>query len=336
MGVTIEPISSSSSIADVPVEGEGDAAAAAAADHGSGEDSREPQLGEQMGTLGKNIYAVGLSTLERIGRTTANVVLTTKDRLAPMLDSQMGERAMASTIDRGELKKPFLELFDEFSGNLVLEKLHLSSTEASIALKSKLKTLNPTQLRSAQTLLRGVGSRMDGGEDRPDAANLHLDDCRDYFCEDERTLVDSLIQSIKSRLTTLAMATEAVEEVRRSVDGSLPLDHASLIVYVARLNLARLLSASLYLVLLFNYDAGDEDQLCKLIVLTEKHLAAVMIADACATLVDAKRREALGQLLLTDLEHAKSILRDASLAVIPRLKLSRYLQEAGRGKNACQ
>lgn len=312
MGVVIEPASSSSSVVDVPTEEEG---------------SGSEKLSGQVGTFGKNIYAVGLSTLERIGRTTANVVLTTKDRLAPMLDQQQHlARDTEATLDRSELKKSLMELFDEFSGNLVLEKLHLSSTEASIALKSRLKALNPSQLKITQASLKGVGSQIEGaGGTTTEGVVGTLDSCQDYFRKDERALVQSLMTGIGNCLTTLARAPEEIQELRSKVDSPLPPDNASLVAYMSRLNMAKMLSASLYLILLFDYDEGSEEQLWELIVLTETHLVAALIPDACEALLDAKRREALSTLVRADLENAKSILRDASLAIIPRLKLSRYL-----------
>jgi hypothetical protein len=321
VGVTIEPISSSSSTSEVIYD----------ADNPDGEEIKsstsmtvkdEEEGSSQVSRLGKNIYTAGLSTLEKLGRTTAGIVESTRGRLTPLLDPNAWPSS--STIDRSELKKPFLTLFDDYSGNEALEQIQLDATQASIAFKTKLKTLNPQKLKQVQASMKGIGSSLDTvkGETRLDWSS-----CEKVFVSGE--LVLRLQQGIDESLTKISEVSRLVEELRSRVESPLPPDNPTLVLYLGRLHLAKMTAAALYLYRSLDFDGGANEE-CIALVASMMHNSIESVKDiTICNLLDDNRKTAVRSLLETDIDKAGGILRDATLALQPSLKLTRFAQIEG-------
>jgi hypothetical protein len=211
-------MSSSSSVNEIVYDVDNPEGSSASSPSGtSGANGAEgPSPVSQVSQFGKNIYSAGMSTLGKLGRTTADIVVSTKDRITPLLEKD-------NKIDRSELKKPFAVLFDEFCGNDALEKLQIRSTQAAIQLKSKLKALNPQQLKKVQGELKGVGALLDNIE----ASEAALE-WPDLFSAEEAEMVVKLQDSFTHSLKKMENVDESLADLRENVDTPLPPDMPSL------------------------------------------------------------------------------------------------------------
>jgi hypothetical protein len=265
--------------------------------------------------LGKNIYSAGLNTLGKLSRTTADIVVSTREKLVPLLEKSVQGQ---SKIDRVEMKKSFSVLFDEFCGNDALEKLQIQSTQASILMKKKLKALNPQQLKAVQIELKGVGSLLDNIE----ASNSELE-WPDIFSKEEGELVGTLQFSFKDSIAKFENFPVTLEELRGNVDSPLPPDNPSLIIYLVRYHLAKMLSAFIHLLLLISPTA-ETLPIHQLGCVIRGNLESV-IRVAETDLLDSNRSNAVKQLIAVDISQAQTTLRDALLLLQPQLRLAKLV-----------
>jgi hypothetical protein len=303
-------MSSSSSVNEIVYDVDNPEGSSASSPSGtSGANGAEgPSPVSQVSQFGKNIYSAGMSTLGKLGRTTADIVVSTKDRITPLLEKD-------NKIDRSELKKPFAVLFDEFCGNDALEKLQIRSTQAAIQLKSKLKALNPQQLKKVQGELKGVGALLDNIE----ASEAALE-WPDLFSAEEAEMVVKLQDSFTHSLKKMENVDESLADLRENVDTPLPPDMPSLLVYLGRFHMAKMLSAALHLTLLLT--KPDEKEIHRLATVLRGKIESITRVEEVAEL-DSNRRKAALQLLATDVSQAQTTLRDALLTLQPQLRLAR-------------
>lgn len=337
MGVTIEPVSSPSGASAVDrdedgvgrQEGEdgwghlprsGDRSSEASSPADSTASARE-----QVESLGKNIYEAGLTTLGRLGRTTANMVVTAKDKLTPVMEAEQAD-GTTSKIDRQELKKPFKTLFEEFSGLEAMETLQLASTQASIKVKSSLKSLNPKQLAAKQSDLKQVGKTL-LSVDEQYCENVKDEWTRlngeSLFAREELEFAKKLVKGITECISTVDGLEGSLEKVASQVNSPLPVDTPTLAIYLARYNLAKVLAASLFLMQSISFPTVDEEQVAGLARLSFGSLKRVLASCKEGLPVEGKRKEAVISVLEHDLGEALSMLRDIVPALQPRLKLAK-------------
>lgn len=319
VGVAIEPVSSASSVceagdgpsADAPADLPAREASPDGAENGA---ARAPP----------SIYAAGWSTLERLGRTTADMVASTKDRLAPLLDGGLFGAVGPLRITRADLKQPLAAHVSQQAGDEALEKLQIRSAEAAVLLRTKMKALTPRQLSAAQARLRDVGRGLDAIVIAPDGAHLDWSEHGGLFLPDGAEVVARLQAAIASSTAICAGegAREAVEELRLQADTPLPPDSASLVVYLARRSLARTLSGTLFLLLCLDFDRAAEARLARLAASLSACLAAAARLAECP-LVDAARRAAVCDTMGADVREAQALLSDALQTLQPSLRLAR-------------
>lgn len=288
---------------------------------------------EQVEALSKNIYEVGLSTLGKLGRTTASIVVRAKDRLAPMLDAE-GVVGPRERIDRQELKKPFKLLLEEFSGLEAMESLQLAGTQASIKLKADLKALNPQKLAAKQAELKGIGrelltmdnnEREEGSGDVKDAwLQISLEDT---FAREQLDFAQKLVGATIECLRTFGgidSLQAALAELSARVEAPLPVDTPTLAIYLARYNLAKLLAAGLFLLQILAFPAVTEEQVVGVAERIQASLRQLgQYLGENLVVEDEKRKAAVCSVLAQDLEEAQSLLRDIVPTLQPRLKLAK-------------
>ncbi len=237
------------------------------------EDEPSPTVPFSLPTTTSHLYATGLNTLEALGRTTAGLVISTKDRLSPYVSARAGGDAPGrAAVSRADLKKSFLTLFNELSGNDAIERLQIRSTEASIEVKGRLRRLPAgeaaqvgEELRRITALLQSLAPA-DCAAVEPQAVSwapfeaiLAAPAQAGSVDGDGRregrpggaaaTFVGQLQRSIGRCVAADVPLATLVEDLRVRVDSGLPLDSGSLLTFMWRHALATALSAALFLLL---------------------------------------------------------------------------------------
>lgn len=304
--------------------------------------------GHQSGTDSPNktpissssLYSAGLSTLERLGRTTAGLVVSTKERLTPIIRQGLGPSEAGERLTRQDLKRSWDELFDELSGNQVLERLQVTSAEAATELRRALKVLPPKQLTAIQGQLRGVGSQLDSLRETPEIDWASLTESP-LIIRGQEELLERLRKSIQTSLGRIADPEAAVFELQnRLADGAhaLSADGPSLLIYMTRSNLANLLSASLHVLLCLHPRVKYEEQLMQLVMGLYGAVSQMqtLVSSPPTSLVDANRAAALCKLISDDCAAARTLFGDAALMLQPMLKWDKYqqLRDAVRDGNS--
>lgn len=274
------------------------------------------------------LYSAGLGTLERLGRTTAGLVVSTKERLTPILRQGLGTSEAGERLTRQDLKRPWEELFDELSGNQVLERLQVVSAEAATELRRALKALPSKQLTIIQGQLRGIGCQLDSLREAPEVDWASLTGSP-LVVRGQEELLERLQRSIQTSLGRIADPEAAVVELRsRLADGAhaLSADGPSLLLYMARSNLANLISASLHVLLCLHPRAMEEEQLMRLVMGLYGAVSQMqtLVSSPPASLVDANRKAALCKLIADDCAAARTLFGDAALMLQPMLKWDKY------------
>lgn len=303
VGVAIEPISSPDS------SPQNDASTLSA--------DEEKTLATPTMHIGKSLYSVGLSTLEKLGKTTAGIMETTRGKLAPLL-------ATASENDcltRQDLKRSFNDIFHELMGDNALERLQIKSTEASIKLKGKLKTLAPRELLTIQTEIKSIGTKLDALREAKNVDWSFLDGVVNV---EQGELVDRLCFSIDRSLRQLENVDDAICKLQSRVDSPFPVDTPTLFIYFMRYSLANILSASLHILLCLEYRIEAEEQIIGIMEMLYGAVSKSQNLIECPLIIKDSRKRVLEKLIADDCAMARSIFGDVAPTLQPLLKLSKY------------
>lgn len=319
VGIAIEPISSCSS-SSAPSEVE--------LSVNEMESGHSTPISASSSGPGGDLYTSGWAALGALGRKTADLVSSTRDRLTPIIKSNwMTNIRESSKLQRSDLKKTLGELFEELSGNIALERLQVNSARAAVELKSRLKALPPKLLASLQGQIKNIGRQLDSLRE----SDLKVGDILDIgvFESSQDELLQRLVSSIEKSLQKWEELEESIEELRQRVESPLPVDTPTLYLYLVRSNLANILSASLHILLIFDYnnvDADDKEGESKVIDVVERLYGAISSSQRLveATLIDTTRRPVIGKLVADDCAAARSLFGDAALTLQPGLKLMAF------------
>lgn len=327
VGIAIEPVSSPTSSRPSSPHSKVTAATVADENKATSTPTRESHTRESSvdDGAGESIYSSGLAALGVLGRKTAGLVSTTKNRLTPIL-RQSFSGIDGSSLQRTDLKKLFVDLFDELSGNVALEKLQVRSAEASVDVKGRLKSLPPKQVMAIQAKIKPAGSQLDSlREAEFDSALLEF---LPVFDSEQRELLHRLLLSIDRSLDHFKDPEAGIEELRARVESPLPVDISTLYLYLVRSNLANILSAALHILLTLQFpppnEKEGEEEVCKVV---ERLYGAVSASQKLieASLVDSMRRSVISKLVADDCATARSIFGDAALTLQPSLRLAAFI-----------
>lgn len=260
-----------------------------------------------VGSISKNIYNTGISTLGLISRKTAGIVGSLN----------------LTKIDRKTLKMPLSEHLEETGVMRAIEQLQLMSTQTSINLKCRMRELPPQELCRVQEILKNDQKLKLSFLSNP-IEPLVLAECDSTPWESisllpnmEAARIQRVLRTLKAnlQLPSIEITMKEIDDLRAAVDSPLPPDQTSLILFLGRRRLATILGASCELFSIIN--CADLAAL--------SHIISVIAGSLVTTMYYSKASETRQETLLlaikADVDQAMGILSDASGTLEPACRL---------------